>query len=407
MAVNVLAWCLVVYIADLLVVLTFLLPWGGRPRVPGRAFSLERNRFVRRAAARRSIRAREHLLQAGVPESGVPNLSALRRRLAGAIAGRIALGARWTVPALALVVSLQLSVALHTPGWPLAVILVLIALTGVLAALDGRAYARSVPQEHTAMAAVAALEALTAPDLGEVRGKSRASTVSDAVGRFCTALTVHAECEPRRTDPAHRDHLRERARQVVERVLALREQSLWGDPESHRQLVAIVASVLQHVAQPTSDPQTTLNLVDPELVAPAHGWGTGRTALVTAGTPQRGPLLAPSLNQRRQAELVEAAVLLLVAAVAYLVAYVAARSALDDIASARFSPSDTAQVITAIGGAVAAGAAGVAGIIKACAVLIHARAEMVRARASLPSPETAGDEQDDSSGSEQPEATTA
>ena len=388
-AVNVSTWCLAIYFADLVFVLVWLLPWRSRPRVPGKALALERHRSVRAVAARRALHMRKRLLQAGLPQTGVPNQSALRRRLAGEIAARIALGARWAVPTLALLVFLELMPATHSSWRTRAVIFALLAVTAVLAAIDLRAYARSVPHEQTAVAAMKALDALTSPDVGEVRGESRASKISGAVDRFCAVLTLHVECDPRQTDVVHRERLRERAQQVVRRVLTLKEQSLWGDPECHQQLVAIIASVLAHVAQPTGDPRTTLNLVDPELVAPGRDWSSTREArFPETWASRRGLSLGPHLNQRWRAELIEAVVLLVVAAVAYLVAYTAAHSVFDDIANARFSPSDTAQVITAISGAIAAGTAGVAGIIRACATLIRARAEMVRARASVPSAET-------------------
>jgi hypothetical protein len=404
---NLIAWCLRIYFVDLIFVLGWLMPWAGRPRVPGKALALERRRRIRAIAGRRADHMRQRLLQAGLPQAGMPNPGTLRRRIAGGIAAQIAFGVQWGVPTVALVASLDLTAATHSPWRARAVILALLLLTAVLGAIDWRAYARSVPHEQTAAAAMKALDALTAPDLGEVRGKSRASKISDAVDGFCAVLTVHVECEPRRTDADHRERLRERAQQVVGHVLALKEQSLWGDPESHQQLIAIVASVLQHVAQPTNDAQTTLNLVDPELVAPDRDWDrTRKGSALDLRAPRRSRSRGPRLNRLRRAELIEAAVLLAVAAIAYLVSYTAARSVFDGMANARFSPSDTAQVITAVSGVIVAGATGAAGIIKACAALVRARADMVRARANLPSAEPTGEHEEQVRAS-QPDATAS
>ncbi len=78
------------------------------------------------------------------------------------------------------------------------------------------------------------------------------------------------------------------------------------------------------------------------------------------------------------------AVLFVLAAAGYVIAAMATGSVVESIQQDRFSPSDTAQVITAIGGLATAVGVSVAGILKALALLVHARADMVRARVSLP-----------------------
>lgn len=74
----------------------------------------------------------------------------------------------------------------------------------------------------------------------------------------------------------------------------------------------------------------------------------------------------------------------IIAGVAYVIAFATAYGALSDLGNDRFSPSDTAQVITAIGGLTTAVGLSIAGVLKALALLVHARADMVRARAGLP-----------------------
>ncbi|MFE2039093.1 hypothetical protein ACFXBB_38930 [Streptomyces scopuliridis] len=72
------------------------------------------------------------------------------------------------------------------------------------------------------------------------------------------------------------------------------------------------------------------------------------------------------------------------AGVAYLAAYLAGRPVLDRIQSDQLGPSETAQVITAIGALGSAIGLSTAAIIKAMALLIHARADMERARSGQP-----------------------
>ena len=86
----------------------------------------------------------------------------------------------------------------------------------------------------------------------------------------------------------------------------------------------------------------------------------------------------------RRAQLWAVLGLLVLAVAGYGVAFAAVRGVLDSVAHDRFGPSDTAQVITAVGGLTTAVGVSVAAVIKAVALLIHSRADMLRARAGLP-----------------------
>ncbi|MBP2053190.1 adenosylcobinamide amidohydrolase [Streptomyces griseochromogenes] len=85
-----------------------------------------------------------------------------------------------------------------------------------------------------------------------------------------------------------------------------------------------------------------------------------------------------------RAEACAVAGLFALAVVGYVISAFATRSVLESIQHGQFSPSDTAQIITAIGGLTTAVGLSIAAVLKALALLVHARADMVRARESLP-----------------------
>lgn len=86
----------------------------------------------------------------------------------------------------------------------------------------------------------------------------------------------------------------------------------------------------------------------------------------------------------RRAEASAVAGLFALAVTGYVIAGFATRNVLDSLQRQQFDPSDTAQLITAIGGLTTAVGLSIAGVVKAFALLVHARADMVRARQSLP-----------------------
>ncbi|WP_129796610.1 NACHT domain-containing protein [Streptomyces sp. F001] len=86
----------------------------------------------------------------------------------------------------------------------------------------------------------------------------------------------------------------------------------------------------------------------------------------------------------RRAEIQRVALWATAAATAWLMAYLAGRPVLEAPAGDRLDPSETAQVITAVGALGTALGMSAAAIIKAVALLIHARADMERARTGRP-----------------------
>ncbi|GHD01053.1 hypothetical protein GCM10010313_13150 [Streptomyces violarus] len=78
-------------------------------------------------------------------------------------------------------------------------------------------------------------------------------------------------------------------------------------------------------------------------------------------------------------------VLALAAVLGYALAYLTGQPVLSRPVHGAFSPSETAQVVTAVGALVSAVGMSAAAVIRAVALLIHARNDAGRARAGLPS----------------------
>jgi hypothetical protein len=76
--------------------------------------------------------------------------------------------------------------------------------------------------------------------------------------------------------------------------------------------------------------------------------------------------------------------LALVSAVLYLVAYLVSKPVFTDVQHAKFAPSDTAQVIAAVGSLGLAIGTSVAAVIRAWSLLLRARADVIRARHGIP-----------------------
>lgn len=86
----------------------------------------------------------------------------------------------------------------------------------------------------------------------------------------------------------------------------------------------------------------------------------------------------------RRAEAYAVTGLFALAVAGYVIAGFATHDVLESLQRRQFDPSDTAQLLTAIGGLTTAVGFSIAGVVKAFALLVHARADMVRARQSLP-----------------------
>ncbi|MGW1761541.1 hypothetical protein [Streptomyces mirabilis] len=133
-------------------------------------------------------------------------------------------------------------------------------------------------------------------------------------------------------------------------------------------------------------------------VAVVYSWLllTRRRGVVSSGSTP-----SPSVSgdaQHRRAEGRHIVWLAVGAGVAYAAAYLTGRPVLDSIQSNQLGPSETAQVITAIGALGSAIGLSAAAVIKAVALLIHARADMERARSGQPRSEP---ELDPASGDDQ------
>ena len=76
--------------------------------------------------------------------------------------------------------------------------------------------------------------------------------------------------------------------------------------------------------------------------------------------------------------------LLVLAAAAFVAAYFATHAVLESVQQQRLGPNETAQVITAVGGLGLAIGTSIAAIIKAYALLMRARADVIRAKMNLP-----------------------
>jgi hypothetical protein len=391
--------CLTVYFYLLGLTLAGLVPsWWTRTRFPGAVVRLERSRFIRNAARRRLQRFELTLVEAHagvqrlrpgllVPPDHFPSADELRRlepAIADGIAARVMLRLCWGFP-LALLLGALVSAEIAGLPWTrFTLIGALIGVTLTFALVDRLAYRRSAPREVTTAAALSTFDIFLSRI--PARGESWASRQSATVEDLCAVLLRHVEYEPRRTSPMHRELLRRHAQHVTRLLRERNALSLSGHAEASEELIYMVVSVIMHAAQATT-PAGTTGLVDDTWQAtrsgaPAADLPRPRNAPASSGQPPRAGSRSADGRSGAQwrGDLAEAVLLLVVAAIAYLVSYQAAHGVFEDIAYHRFSPSDTAQVITAVGGAIAAGGAGVAGVIKACAALVRARAEMVRAR---------------------------
>ncbi|MDQ0989206.1 putative membrane protein [Streptomyces sp. V3I7] len=111
--------------------------------------------------------------------------------------------------------------------------------------------------------------------------------------------------------------------------------------------------------------------------------GRAEVTVPVVTVPPPAPLAAASGRSERLSapELLQAAVLLLVSVVAFVVAWACTRSAVGGFQQhGTLMPSDTAQVIAAIGATGLGIGSGIAAVIKAIALLTGARADLVRAR---------------------------
>ncbi|MFF1380317.1 pentapeptide repeat-containing protein [Streptomyces sp. NPDC058308] len=96
-----------------------------------------------------------------------------------------------------------------------------------------------------------------------------------------------------------------------------------------------------------------------------------------------------SRRKRRRTDAALVAALAAFSVLAFFVTHEITAGILDVHAGLQFEPSETGQIITAVSGMVLAIGTGGAAVVKAIALLIHARADILRARAGLPPAESA------------------
>ncbi|NEC23526.1 hypothetical protein [Streptomyces parvus] len=112
------------------------------------------------------------------------------------------------------------------------------------------------------------------------------------------------------------------------------------------------------------------------------GWGLDRLAVEESLADEEWEAFRLRRWRRRQ-DGQQVLCLLVVALVAFVIAMLASYNVAHDVQQRGFQPSDTAQVVAAVGALATGIGTLVAGTIKAIALLIHARADMERARAGL------------------------
>ncbi|MFC8127789.1 hypothetical protein [Streptomyces sp. NPDC057302] len=95
---------------------------------------------------------------------------------------------------------------------------------------------------------------------------------------------------------------------------------------------------------------------------------------------------------KANAEARSSLILLAFSLILLVLTYHAAAHLLERTETGQLTPADAAQVVTAVGGAPAAIVLGIYGVLKGTALVMHAWADVVRARAGLPPAESAGSE---------------
>ncbi|MEU6992016.1 pentapeptide repeat-containing protein [Streptomyces sp. NPDC046465] len=137
----------------------------------------------------------------------------------------------------------------------------------------------------------------------------------------------------------------------------------------------------------------------PRLIPLLRVWGNefGHHVLIpshpagrkSAAHDRQNAYLARRRRRRTDAALIAALAALSI--LAFFLTHEITAGILDVHAGLQFEPSETGQIITAVSGMVLAIGTGGAAVVKAIALLIHARADIMRARAGLPPAEgTAG-----------------
>ncbi|WP_371619905.1 hypothetical protein [Streptomyces sp. NBC_00454] len=250
--------------------------WTGRARRPrGVVFRFaQRAGLMKTSAARaaRTVRALREHTQAGAE---VPDTERLRQRLDDRRCSVMSILLLWSIPYLGVIAALFLLLnGGFASGYQWIVVWSMFGGVLVLADVDRRMLARSLPIEHTTVMAVGVVEACGAPDPSqhEVRGHTRNSAICASIDDLCAALGRQAALEPRRTDAVHRARLRAEALEVVRNLHAAKIRLVEGDRAALGTLYAIVGSLLARAATPTHLPESSSRLVCADVLTADPNW---------------------------------------------------------------------------------------------------------------------------------------
>ncbi|OEJ22258.1 hypothetical protein [Streptomyces subrutilus] len=258
--------------------LPFVAPlWAGRARRPGGAvFRFAQRRGLLKTSAERAA----HVVRAlgeQIPAGGeAPDVDRLRQRLDDRRCSILSILTLWLFPYLGVVAALFVLLNGRFGAGYLWMVLVWGMFGGVLvlADVDRRMLARSLPLEHTTFMAVQVVEACLPPEPSrvELRGRSRVSAICASVDDLCAALGRQANLEPRRTDALHRARLRAEALEVVRNFHAAKIRLVEGDQAALGTLYAVIGSLLTRTVAPTHLPESASRLVAPEVLSADESW---------------------------------------------------------------------------------------------------------------------------------------
>ncbi|MET9959366.1 hypothetical protein ABZ128_09825 [Streptomyces sp. NPDC006326] len=252
--------------------------WTTRTRMPrGRVFRLARRMGWGKPSDVRAAEVLQALREQVPAGADLPGPERLQRRLDDRRFSIFSILLLWLFPYLGVVAALFLVLNGHfDDGSPWMVPLVWGMFGGVLviAEVDRRMLARSVPLEHTTLMAVRVVEACREPATRqeEARGHSRSSAVCASVDELCAALDRQVELEPRRTDAVHRARLRAEALEVVRNLHAAKVRIAEGDSAALATLFGIIGSLLAGTVTPTHLSSSARPLVSAELLTADPDW---------------------------------------------------------------------------------------------------------------------------------------
>lgn len=257
--------------------------WTGRARRPrGALFRFVRGAGLLRKSTERATRTVRELRERIPAEAEAPDVELLARRLFDRRCSILSVLLLWSFPYVGVVASLLILLnGRFTTGYLwMALVWSMFGGVLVLADVDRRMLARSLPLEHTTLMAVGVVEACRAPEPSqdEARGRSRSSAICESIDDLCTALVRQASLEPRRTDAVHRALLRAEALEVVRNLHAAKVRLVEGDRAALGTVYALIGSLLARTVTPTHLEESSSRLVSADVLTADPNW---------EGPPQR------------------------------------------------------------------------------------------------------------------------